>query len=120
VLGLFYHVVSDERLPHVENLYPYKTPAIFEHDLVYLKQHFVLLSETDFQVARKHELPPRPTSIAVTFDDGFSERDGGLARKEDFIVNRLWADRPSANGSGSDLERTIRRGYADYLVSLVP
>ena len=311
VLGLFYHVVSDERLPHVENLYPYKTPAIFEHDLVYLKQHFVLLSETDLQVARKHELPPRPTSIAVTFDDGFSECasvvrplllkhavpcfffvttnfldskslhyrgkvslcidaltafdddwgrmvagdlaelgapsgwdpgglaqwllslghadesrvddvcsalgvdvasfletrqpyltraelrrlvddgftvgahskshatpglltedeleeeivgssrvvmeltgrdqvpfafphssagveravlqrilaahdyiwplfDGGLARKEDFIVNRLWADRPSANGSGSDLARTIRRGYADYLVSLVP
>jgi peptidoglycan/xylan/chitin deacetylase (PgdA/CDA1 family) len=73
VLGLFYHVVSDERLPHVENLYPYKTPGMFEYDLRYLKQHFVLLSEPDLRSTPKHDLPRRPMSIAVTFDDGFSE-----------------------------------------------
>jgi peptidoglycan/xylan/chitin deacetylase (PgdA/CDA1 family) len=73
VLGLFYHVVSDERLPHVENLYPYKTPEMFEHDLRYLRQHFALLSEQDLRSVAKHDLPKRPMSIAVTFDDGFSE-----------------------------------------------
>ena len=73
VLGLFYHVVSDERLPHVENLYPYKTPGMFERDLRYLRQHFVLLSEPDLRSGPKHDLPKRPMSIAVTFDDGFSE-----------------------------------------------
>ena len=46
--------------------------------------------------------------------------DGGLARRDEFIVNRLWADRPSGDGTRSDLARTIQRGYYDYLVSLVP
>ena len=73
VLGLFYHVVSDERLPHVENLYPYKTPGMFEYDLRYLRQHFVLLSEPDLRSGPRHDLPERPMSMAVTFDDGFSE-----------------------------------------------
>ena len=72
-LGLFYHVVSDERLPHIEHLYPYKSCAQFEQDLIYLKSRFELLS-FDQLLARPHTPPPRRLdSIVVTFDDGFTE-----------------------------------------------
>ena len=58
--------------------------------------------------------------ILVAHDYIWPLFDGGLARKDEFIVNRLWADRPSRDGTRSDLARAIQRGYYDYLISLVP
>jgi peptidoglycan/xylan/chitin deacetylase (PgdA/CDA1 family) len=67
-VGLCYHVVSDRSLPHVRNLYRYKTPAQFEADLLYLKRHFTLVS---YERLRSGSAPPN--AAIVTFDDGLAE-----------------------------------------------
>lgn len=68
-----YHMVSDQQLPHVAHLFPYKTPEMFERDLVYLQRNFELISYDQLveHRYRAKRLPPR--SAALTFDDGFSE-----------------------------------------------
>ena len=73
VLGLYYHVVSDEPLPHIQHLYSYKSPRMFENDLIYLAKHFNLI--TYEQLAGYHSGGQRlkPKSLILTFDDGLSE-----------------------------------------------
>ncbi|MBD0320412.1 MAG: polysaccharide deacetylase family protein, partial [Gemmatimonadetes bacterium] len=68
VVGLCYHVVSERRLPHVANLYPYKSPEQFEADLVYLKRNFRVVSYADVVEGRVE-----PNSVHISFDDGYSE-----------------------------------------------
>lgn len=68
VVGLCYHVVSDRRLPHVANLYPYKNPAQFEADLVYLKRGFRVVSYAELL-----EGTAKPNSVHLSFDDGYAE-----------------------------------------------
>ena len=68
-----YHMVSTERLPYVHNLYPFKTPEMFERDLVYLREHFHPLSYDQFAASQlgAADLPDR--SLMITFDDGYAE-----------------------------------------------
>ena len=68
-----YHMVSDERVPFVHNLYPFKTPAMFERDLVYLQEHFQLLSYDQFVACQKGDPGTAGQSLMVTFDDGYAE-----------------------------------------------
>ena len=69
VIGFCYHVVSDEALPHVRPMYPYKTVAQFEADLVYLKSRFRMLSYEEFAEARRTGRPAGPNAALLTFDD---------------------------------------------------
>lgn len=73
LVGVFYHVVSGERLPHVRHVYAYQTPEQFAADLRYLNQHFrpVAYAEVRDAVLQGRPLPPR--SVFVSFDDGFAE-----------------------------------------------
>ncbi|PZX14994.1 polysaccharide deacetylase [Breznakibacter xylanolyticus] len=70
----FYHVVSDETLPHLKHLYRVKSVREFEHDLDYLCRHyepvtldaFIRFGNNGFQDVR------RPI-MHLTFDDGLRE-----------------------------------------------
>ena len=78
-IGFFYHTVSDVPLPHVRHLYPYKSAAEFEQDILYLKQHFTLIGYPMLEELSKIQkqstrLPTLPSKAAfLSFDDGFSE-----------------------------------------------
>ena len=78
-IGFFYHAVSDEPLPHVRHLYPHKSTAEFEQDILYLKQHFTLvgypmLCELAKISKQSTRIPTLPTNAAfLSFDDGFVE-----------------------------------------------
>jgi peptidoglycan/xylan/chitin deacetylase (PgdA/CDA1 family) len=69
----FYHLVSDERVPYVEHLYTFKTPAVFHQDLVYLKHHYRLVTHDEVVAARERSAALPPRSAMVSFDDGLRE-----------------------------------------------
>lgn len=73
VIGLYYHVISNERLAYIQHLYAYKTVESFEADLVYLKDHFNFISyaQLESHKTKGTKLPPR--AIILTFDDGLSQ-----------------------------------------------
>jgi len=94
VIGLCYHMVTDEYLPHVVHVCPYKTSAQFEADLEYLTTYYEVISYEElrerrdtsgagkqvsgfgFQVSGNGRRPAsksrRPAAI-LTFDDGYRE-----------------------------------------------
>jgi len=73
VVGVFYHSVSDEPLPHVQHLYAPEPVARFEAALRYIKQHFHPVSDAEIEAhrSRGQRLPAR--ALHLSFDDGFSE-----------------------------------------------
>ncbi len=73
VLGFYYHVINDKPLPHINHLYKFKTPMMFENDLIYLSKNFNLISYEQLvnHVSNKNTLKKR--SVIITFDDGLSE-----------------------------------------------
>jgi peptidoglycan/xylan/chitin deacetylase (PgdA/CDA1 family) len=73
VLGLYYHVISDELLPHIQNLYSYKTTRLFENDLLYLAKNFNIISYEQLLAYLTRGQKLNPKSLILTFDDGFSE-----------------------------------------------
>jgi peptidoglycan/xylan/chitin deacetylase (PgdA/CDA1 family) len=73
VIGLFYHSISDEHLPHVQHLYPPEPVARFEAALVYIKKHFNLVTDAQAEAARTGGLPLPARALHLSFDDGFAE-----------------------------------------------
>ena len=73
VLGLYYHVVSNEPLPHVRHLYPYKTPRMFEDDLLYLAHGYSLITYEHLAAHYRRAQRLAPRSAILTFDDGLAE-----------------------------------------------
>jgi peptidoglycan/xylan/chitin deacetylase (PgdA/CDA1 family) len=73
VLGFLYHVISNENLPHVRHLYPYKSIAMFEQDLAYLQANFRLISYADFIAGQAGHAPPKSPAALLSFDDGFAQ-----------------------------------------------
>ena len=73
VIGLFYHVVSNRSLSHVRNLFPYKTPEMFERDLIYLKQHFNPISYEQAFDSLCRNARREPNNVLLTLDDGYAE-----------------------------------------------
>jgi peptidoglycan/xylan/chitin deacetylase (PgdA/CDA1 family) len=77
VVSLFYHVVSDERLPHVAPLYRYRTPTQFEDDLRWLAARYRFVGSAEAERASA-SVGGRP-AVHLSFDDGFAEC-GSVAR----------------------------------------
>lgn len=73
VSAVVYHAISDAPLPHVTPLYACKSTALFERDLIYLKQNFDLVSHDEIVAHRFEDRPLPPRAATVSFDDGFAE-----------------------------------------------
>ncbi len=69
----FYHVVSDEHLPHIKHLYPIVSSRKFEADLDFLLKHFKPLSIDDLiqNTASGKEIDEN--GFFLSFDDGLRE-----------------------------------------------
>jgi peptidoglycan/xylan/chitin deacetylase (PgdA/CDA1 family) len=72
VISVVYHVASDRHLPHIRHIYPYKSPEVFEQDLLALGEAYDLLSYDAISQLRR-EAADAPTSAVITVDDGYSE-----------------------------------------------
>ncbi len=73
VVGFLYHTVSDEDLPHIRHLYPYKNVAQFERDLDYIQRHFRLISYAQLLEQRAGRLSSDSPLALLSFDDGLAE-----------------------------------------------
>jgi peptidoglycan/xylan/chitin deacetylase (PgdA/CDA1 family) len=71
--SVFYHLVSDEPLPHVAPLYSYKSRAGFERDLEFLSRHYALVGHDEVLAAAEGRAALPPDAAQVSFDDGFAE-----------------------------------------------
>ena len=68
----FYHIVSDERCPHVENLYRFKGTTEFEKDIDYLAMHYQPVGADALPdiLAGKYQ---GKKIMLLTFDDGLRQ-----------------------------------------------
>ncbi len=73
VVGLNYHVVSDNHLPHVRQLFAYKSVAAFRNDLAFLKANYHVVGYSELHEHRLQGKSLPTGSVAITFDDGFAE-----------------------------------------------
>ena len=69
----YWHVVSDEDLPHISGLYRFRNIRQFEDDLDFFLRHYSPVTEQDVisHLRGTSTLPKR--CVLFTFDDGFSE-----------------------------------------------
>jgi len=68
----YYHVVSDEWLPHVSPLYRFRSVRQFESDLEFLLRYYQPIGLGEFLAAATGSALPK-RSFLLTFDDGFRE-----------------------------------------------
>ncbi|MFH0759158.1 MAG: polysaccharide deacetylase family protein [Bacteroidota bacterium] len=67
----FYHVVSDEQLPHVRHLYAYRNEQQFERDLEAMLKLYTPIGIDDYLKGRSG--PGRKRGMVLSFDDGLVE-----------------------------------------------
>lgn len=68
-----YHCVSDENLPHLNQIIKYKNVKQFESDLDYLSKYFQFVNWDEFKDFIKGNFKPKKKIALLTFDDGLSE-----------------------------------------------
>ncbi|GAC1417817.1 MAG: hypothetical protein NVS1B13_26820 [Flavisolibacter sp.] len=73
ILIPYHHLVSDEPVPYIQNLYSFKNVRQFESDLDYLLEHFEPVSLTDIIEHQKNDRPFKSKSFLLTFDDGLRQ-----------------------------------------------
>jgi len=67
----FYHVVSDQDLPHIKHLYPYLSESRFEKDLDDMLRHFEPISIEDY--LEGSPVSGKKRRMVLSFDDGLAE-----------------------------------------------
>jgi peptidoglycan/xylan/chitin deacetylase (PgdA/CDA1 family) len=68
-----YHLVSDEKVPHIQHLYQVKSSKKFIQDLDFLLKHFEPTDYTSFQNQILSGEKSNKKAFLLTFDDGLSE-----------------------------------------------
>ena len=69
----FYHLVSDEEVPHVKHLYTVRTTKQFIQDLDFLLKHYKVIGVSDFLESFNNRQPLPDKSFLLSFDDGLRE-----------------------------------------------
>jgi len=69
----FYHIISDENVPHVQHLYPVKGIKKFIQDLDFLLKLYEPIDYPAFQELVLHKKNVAKRSFLLTFDDGLKE-----------------------------------------------
>ena len=69
----FYHIVSDEYVPHVSNLYRFRTIAEFTADVEFFARNFESITLSDIVDALNGKRALNRPCCHLTFDDGFRE-----------------------------------------------
>lgn len=69
----FYHVVSDEILPHVRNLYSVKSVKVFRKELDFFLRHYQPLDVEDVESLAQSGEKYSKKGILLSFDDGHRE-----------------------------------------------
>jgi len=73
ILYPYHHVVSDERLPHIANLYSYKNIRDFTRDLDCLLKYYKPIQPEILAEIVRADKPITDNTFLMTFDDGFRE-----------------------------------------------
>ncbi len=68
-----YHTVSDESLPHINNLYQYKSSTQFKKDLSFLTKNFKSCSIEKVAEYINNKMTASEPTFHLTFDDGLRE-----------------------------------------------
>src|SRR5690348_1987648 len=69
----YHHLVCNDSLPHIRNIYAYKNTSQFNKDLDFLLRHFQPIALNDLlEKMHKGEAFPKNTFL-LTFDDGLRE-----------------------------------------------
>ncbi|MCX8534285.1 polysaccharide deacetylase family protein [Chryseobacterium luquanense] len=68
-----YHCVSDENLPHLNQIINYKNVKQFEGDLDYLSKYFQFVNWDEFKDFINGNFKPKKKIAFLSFDDGLSE-----------------------------------------------
>lgn len=67
-ISIYYHLVSDEKVDHIINLYDYKNSSQFEQDLLMLKKNYSISKQQDLIANTQKE-----NTYMLSFDDGLSQ-----------------------------------------------
>jgi peptidoglycan/xylan/chitin deacetylase (PgdA/CDA1 family) len=73
ILLPYHHLVSDEPVPHVRHLYPYKKVSQFKEDLDYLLRHFRVVDPGELALSVREGRELAPGGFLLSFDDGLRE-----------------------------------------------
>lgn len=69
----YHHTVSNDKLPHIHHLYPYKNIAQFKEDINILLKHNKPISAYDLLQCLAENKPFPKKTFLLSFDDGFRE-----------------------------------------------
>jgi peptidoglycan/xylan/chitin deacetylase (PgdA/CDA1 family) len=69
----YYHLISERELPHVKELYSFKTPAEFKEDIDFLLRCFKPISLKQILAALNDKETLPANAMHLTFDDGLTE-----------------------------------------------
>jgi peptidoglycan/xylan/chitin deacetylase (PgdA/CDA1 family) len=69
----YYHVVSDDSLPHIRHLYRFRSVAEFVRDLDTFLRRYRCIALSDVIEALRRDTPLPPNAFHLTFDDGFRQ-----------------------------------------------
>jgi peptidoglycan/xylan/chitin deacetylase (PgdA/CDA1 family) len=69
----FYHLVSDEDVPHVKHLYAIRATKEFTHDLDFFLRHYKPIGIPEFLDSINNDRPLPGNSFLLSFDDGLRE-----------------------------------------------
>lgn len=69
----FYHTVSSNKLPHIHNLYQYRSIEQFKEDIKFLCTNFTPVTVDElYEITLQNKKPKKPV-FHLTFDDGLRE-----------------------------------------------